>query len=112
MFVPETLVCWPDGGWYLEAMDSLGGLIASSSDLVRFLNAYCWFGNPRDDPGDSCGDFPFFGSLDGTRSMVHQRPDGIDIAVIFNRRSDPEHGDYAEIEGILNRVADGIDDWE
>ena len=27
---------WPYGGWYLEAMDSHGGWIASAADLVRF----------------------------------------------------------------------------
>ncbi len=32
-------VPWPYGGWYLEAMDSHGGWIASVIDLVKFANA-------------------------------------------------------------------------
>ena len=37
-------VALPDGGFYLEAMDSHGGLIASAPDLVRFASA---FNEPR-----------------------------------------------------------------
>lgn len=32
-------VQWPDGGFYLEAMDAHGGWIASAIDLVRFASA-------------------------------------------------------------------------
>ncbi|HYM01173.1 MAG TPA: serine hydrolase domain-containing protein [Blastocatellia bacterium] len=32
-------VPWPYGGWYIEAMDSHGGWIASTMDLLRFLVA-------------------------------------------------------------------------
>ncbi|MEM9656991.1 MAG: serine hydrolase [Planctomycetota bacterium] len=31
---------WPYGGWYLEAMDSHGGWIASASDLAKFAAAF------------------------------------------------------------------------
>jgi N-acyl-D-amino-acid deacylase len=34
------LITWPYGGFYLEAMDSHGGWIASASDLVRFASAF------------------------------------------------------------------------
>ena len=37
----------PDGTFYLEAMDSHGGLIAPAEDLVRFLQAYWIDGQPR-----------------------------------------------------------------
>jgi N-acyl-D-amino-acid deacylase len=33
-------VPWPYGGWYIEAMDSHGGWIASAVDLVRFADAF------------------------------------------------------------------------
>ena len=33
------LVPWPYGGFYLEAMDSLGGWIASAVDLMRFITS-------------------------------------------------------------------------
>jgi N-acyl-D-amino-acid deacylase len=35
-----TPVPWPYGAWYLEAMDSHGGWIASAVDLVRFASAF------------------------------------------------------------------------
>ena len=38
-------VPWPYGAWYLEAMDSHGGWIASAVDLARFVAAF-------DDPDD------------------------------------------------------------
>lgn len=33
------LVAWPYGGFYLEAMDSHGGWVASAVDLMRFITA-------------------------------------------------------------------------
>ena len=35
----SELTTWPYGGFYLEAMDSHGGWIASAEDLVRFASA-------------------------------------------------------------------------
>ena len=35
-----TLVPWPYGAWFLEAMDAHGGWIASAVDLVRFASAF------------------------------------------------------------------------
>jgi CubicO group peptidase (beta-lactamase class C family) len=32
-------VCWPDGGFYLEAMDAHGGWIGSATDLLKFATA-------------------------------------------------------------------------
>jgi len=32
-------VPWPYGGWFIEAMDSHGGWIASATDLARFIDA-------------------------------------------------------------------------
>ena len=34
-----TKVLWPYGAWYLESLDSLGGWIASATDLVKFGSA-------------------------------------------------------------------------
>jgi N-acyl-D-amino-acid deacylase len=40
VFPEETeLTTWPYGGFYLEAMDSHGGWVASATDLVRFASA-------------------------------------------------------------------------
>ncbi|MCU0223226.1 MAG: beta-lactamase family protein [Acidobacteria bacterium] len=35
----EELVAWPDGGFFVEALDSAGGWTASAIDLVRFMAA-------------------------------------------------------------------------
>lgn len=37
VFPGSSYVAWPDGGWYLEAMDSHGGWIASVIDMMRFI---------------------------------------------------------------------------
>jgi N-acyl-D-amino-acid deacylase len=39
VFPEETDTTWPYGGFYLEAMDSHGGWVASATDLVRFASA-------------------------------------------------------------------------
>lgn len=36
VFDPAEAVPWPDGGFYLEGMDSHGGWVSSAPDLVRF----------------------------------------------------------------------------
>ena len=40
-------VPWPYGGWYIEAMDSHGGWIASAIDLLRFIDEVDGRGNHR-----------------------------------------------------------------
>src|SRR6185437_16571304 len=35
----EQKVPWPDGGFYLEAMDAHGGWIGSTPDVLRFATA-------------------------------------------------------------------------
>jgi CubicO group peptidase (beta-lactamase class C family) len=104
-----ALVPAPDGAFCLEAMDAHGGLIASSEDLVRFLNAYALDGTPRrpHDQPRGC----FFGRLPGTRSMALQRPDGICIAVLFNQSRDDSGLSYDDMEKVMNRAADSIRRW-
>ena len=57
-------VPWPYGGWYLEAMDSHGGWIASAADLARFAVAF-------DDP-ENC----VLLSRESIEAM-HDRPPGL-----------------------------------
>ncbi len=57
-------VPWQYGGWYLEAMDSHGGWIASAIDLAKFASAF-------DDP-DNC---PILSSESIQRMAA--RPDGL-----------------------------------
>ncbi|HYV37659.1 MAG TPA: serine hydrolase [Gemmataceae bacterium] len=99
----------PDGTFCLEAMDSHGGLIASAPDSVRFLQAYWMNGQPRKD-GESAA-YSFFGSLPGTWTMVVQRKDGVNIAALFNQRTDPSGLAYEDIQKMLNKAADGVKGW-
>ncbi|MCI0641832.1 MAG: beta-lactamase family protein [Gemmataceae bacterium] len=99
----KELVFDPDGTFHLEAMDAHGGLIASSVDLVKLLDAYWITGEPRR-PGQKAT-FAFFGSLPGTHSMVLQRADGLSLAVLFNQRTDPSGLDYFEIREYLEKAA-------
>jgi CubicO group peptidase (beta-lactamase class C family) len=96
----------PDGGFHLEAMDAHGGLIASAPDLVRFLDAYWMDGSPRK-MGES-RTYSFFGSLPGTWSVVIQRADGVNIAALFNQRTDPSGLPYEAIRKMLNAAATNV----
>jgi serine/threonine protein kinase/CubicO group peptidase (beta-lactamase class C family) len=101
--VPE-----PDGGFYLEAMDSHGGLIGSAEDVARFLNAYSLNGQPRT-PTTSKG--CFFGRLPGTFAVALQRPDDVQIVALFNQSSDPSGLDYHKIQSMLDKAATSIKTW-
>jgi N-acyl-D-amino-acid deacylase len=96
--VPE-----PDGTFYLEAMDAHGGLIASSRDMVRFLDAYWISGEPRQGNGRT---YVFFGQLSGTFTMAMQRPNGVNIAAFFNQDADPSGLDYFALRDRMREVAD------
>ncbi|MBI1368144.1 MAG: serine hydrolase [Planctomycetes bacterium] len=87
---------------YTERMDAHGGLIASAPDLLRFAAAYQIDGFPR--RRDARIDFTFFGAMPGTCSMLRQRPDGVDIAVIFNKRA----ADLEAIKKTFDDAAAGI----
>ncbi|MCA9084852.1 MAG: serine hydrolase, partial [Planctomycetaceae bacterium] len=60
----EQTVPWPYGAWYLEAMDSHGGWIASATDLAKFAAAF-----------DDVDHSPIL-SKDSIRRM-YQRPAGL-----------------------------------
>ena len=85
-------VAWPYGAWYLEAMDSHGGWIASATDLAKFAAAF-------DDP-DRC---PLLSreSIDA----MYQRPTapaGRDDENVRNEK-EPESDVYYSL-GWQNRV--------
>ena len=65
-------------------MDSHGGLIASAPDMVKFLQAY-WMDGSERKPGQTAS-YVFFGSLPGSHTCIIQRPDGVNIAALFNQR--------------------------
>jgi N-acyl-D-amino-acid deacylase len=93
----------PDGTFYLEAMDAHGGLIASSTDLIRFLDAYWITGEKREGAGRSAA---FFGRFPGTFTMVMQRPNGVNVAALFNQERDPSGLDYFKIGDAMQEAAD------
>ena len=56
----------------------------------------------------SCGDWTFYGSLDGTFALARQREDGIVIAAIFNKRYNMDFDAFTE---TMDKIADNIQNW-
>ncbi|QNN24984.1 beta-lactamase family protein [Planctomycetales bacterium ZRK34] len=95
---------YPTGSMTLhtERMDAHGGMIATAPDLCRFLTAYQLDGRPiTRRPGL---DDAFFGSMPGTTAMVRHRPDGLDIAILFNRQF-PNH---AALKPAIDHALDQV----
>ena len=85
----------------LDVMDAHGGLVASAPALCRFLDAYWLSGEPR--PRGDLANWTIMGSLPGTTALVRQRPDGINVAVLFNGRRDRH---FREDNGRLQETLD------
>lgn len=102
VFVPGTNVCWPDGGWDIEHMDAHGGLLTSAETLAKFISNYCIGTGAQ--MSDSCGEWAFYGELDGTLAMVVQRQDGFNWVVILNQREDPVNGLYEDIRTVIDKL--------
>lgn len=131
---PEMLSCpGPYGGFYLEAMDSHGGWIASAIDLLRFATAidgrrppaflkpetvnlmispywpgptsYYAMGWAVQVVGNEAN-WEHAGALDGTRTFLLRRHDGLVYAVLFNFRTEI-FGLYRE----LDRAAAEVTEW-
>lgn len=85
VFNPSQTVPYPDGGWYLEAMEAHGGLICSARAYTTFLTQYWINGEPR---GGESFSFTFFGSLDGTFTCGRQMSSGVSYSAFFNQRED------------------------
>jgi CubicO group peptidase (beta-lactamase class C family) len=105
VFVVEScvLVPWPNGGWSLEALGAGGGLVASAPAMAAFLDGYWINGQPR--MAGAAASFTFFGSLDGTFTMMRQLPDGTNIVALFNQRTDPSGLPYESIDQALSSGA-------
>lgn len=100
----------PKEVWYpakninVEVMDSHGGWIASASSLCLFMQHYWIDGDPR---GGGTAEWTFFGSLPGTTSMVRQRKDGYNIAVLCNQRREGKSDDDNEkLEKLMDAAVD------
>lgn len=108
VFTPTQTVPWPDGGWYLEAMEAHGGMISNSRAIAKFLQAYWISGEPRVGDGET---WWFFGSLDGTFTLAYQRPDGVNLVALFNQRADASGLSYDVIKTLLDSATDSITEW-
>lgn len=95
----------PDSLLSLEALDSCAGLAASAPALCEFMHRY-WLSGDRREAGTK-GSFVFVGSLQGTTAIVVQRPDGVNVAVLFNNRRDKDpEGDQ---KALLKRLGPAVD---
>jgi CubicO group peptidase (beta-lactamase class C family) len=108
VFDPALTVPWPDGGFYLEAMEAHGGLIASTNAILHFLQAFWISGEPR---MTNDRDYWFFGSLPGTHTLARQRSDGVNIVALFNQRADSSGLDYDIIKQLLDDATDSVAVW-
>jgi CubicO group peptidase (beta-lactamase class C family) len=68
----------------MEVRAGSGAMTSSAADYCRFLEKYWISGDPRQ-PGQKAG-YTFYGSLPGTTAVAIQRPDGINVTAIANRR--------------------------
>jgi CubicO group peptidase (beta-lactamase class C family) len=68
----------------MEIRAGSGAMVCSAADYCRFLDKY-WINGLSRQPGQKMG-FTFFGSMPGTTAVAFQRPDGINVAAICNRR--------------------------
>ncbi len=83
-----------------EARDGAGVLACTAADYCRFLESYSVLGNLRRRGGQYRGSFS--GSHAGVTAICSQRPDGINYAIICNRRG----GGRADWNGDLRKSVD------
>jgi CubicO group peptidase (beta-lactamase class C family) len=75
-----------------------GPISASAPALCAFMRSYWLTGEPRNRDNPT---WQMNGSLPGSTALMLWRPDGIDMAVIFNGRGQPTH---EEIKADLERA--------
>ena len=110
-----SLVERPYGSFDLEARTGQGRLVTSGFVVLGYLNTYqvagSGIGGPRPAPGG--WKWNHTGSLSGSNSLARQRGDGINYAVMFNKR--PSSGtDYASVARTnIDAIIDGgtITQW-
>lgn len=107
----KALVASPYGAWDHEMRVANGALVASAVTVVDFLERYQVngdnIGGPRPVPGN--WRWNHTGSLEGTSTLARQRGDGINYAVLLNKRRSGGK-DYSlemreQLDGVLDRIA-------
>ncbi|WP_135821653.1 serine hydrolase domain-containing protein [Halostella litorea] len=101
---PAERVPCADGGFYLQGVGGAGELVTNTRTLLALL---------RDHPVDgfaAAEEYPHepaFGSLPGTFTMLHEREDGVAVAVLLNRRG----RGYGSIADVVGSALDDVDAW-
>ncbi|MBX9653519.1 beta-lactamase family protein [bacterium] len=93
---------WYNEDFYVDWMDSHGGIVASSPTICQFLQAF-WISGDKRKPGESAT-YTHFGSMPGTAAIAHQRSDGTNFACAFNGRH--KEANLDELLKTLNQVVD------
>lgn len=96
-----------DGGFHVQGTGAAGALVGTTRALLGFADEYWITGERRDGDG---GPYVYFGSIYGAFTMLKQRADGVDVAVLLNRRGATPTS-FAAIEDEVDAALDGIDEW-
>ena len=104
----------PDGGSDREARIALGGLVAPTTTVLRLLDVYTISGDDIGTRRRRGAESPGWrrrhgGSIPGTDAVARQRGDGINYAVLFNRRR-PSSEDRRYVTEIVEMIDDILDD--
>ncbi len=79
-----------------------GPVSASAPALLQFMRRYWLTGEPRDNGNPL---WVMYGSLDGSTAIMVWRPDGTDIAALFNGRSSVTHDEIRkDLEEVIERL--------
>jgi hypothetical protein len=94
---------WYDFGtegehFLIEPMEAHGGWVCTARDLTRFMDKFWMNGDPRN---RATGSWFFFGSLPGTTAVAVERTDGINYAVLMNKR-DPNGNWHEKLKDLLD----------
>ena len=101
----------PNGGWDVESRISSGGLVGSTRAIVEFLDVYHTagdnIGTRRAGAEGSRWRWYHTGSLPGTNTLARQRGDGINYAVLFNKRPSTGESYSSQIRTKIDGLVDG-----
>jgi CubicO group peptidase (beta-lactamase class C family) len=139
VFPRQDQASWPYGGWYIEAMDSHGGWIASAVDMLRFIRALdrgdiitkdlvqqmtarpapplwlgtdTWYGMGwQVRPSHGGFNWWHMGSLDGTSTIMVRAYNGLAWVALFNSRPKAPEKWEGEIDDSLWKAVGEVKNW-